>query len=127
MNQHDLDIAWAAGLFEGEGCVTVSVYPNKVKGWHTRQKVELVTTDEDVIRKFAEIVGVGSVHGPRYREGRQKPIWNWRSCRWDDIYYILDLFIDYLGQRRLDQFLKVITIRTDRPYVRSGKYVKLVT
>lgn len=49
------EIAWAAGLFEGEGCITVS---------NGRPVMRLNSTDADTPRRFCEIVGAGKVYGP---------------------------------------------------------------
>lgn len=51
-------IAWAAGLFEGEGC----------SSWNNRNKrisLQLATTDEDVVLRFKRAIGnIGIVNGP---------------------------------------------------------------
>ena len=57
------DIAWAAGFFEGEGCLTKS---------NGRPVLRLSNADEVVLRRFSEIMGVGVVYGPyanRYADG----------------------------------------------------------
>ena len=48
-------IEWAAGLFEGEGCMT---WRDKE---HKRPYLKLTMTDFDVVQKFAEIVNCGSL------------------------------------------------------------------
>lgn len=48
-------VAWAAGLFEGEGCVT------KAGG---RVNLRVTSTDQDVLEQFAAFVGAGKVYGP---------------------------------------------------------------
>ena len=54
------EVAWAAGLFEGEGTITHS---------GGRPRLALKMTDDWPVRRFAEIVG-GSVYGPyRNRTG----------------------------------------------------------
>jgi hypothetical protein len=50
----NVEIAWAAGLFEGEGCVTEI---------NRRFALAVKNTDEEVIR-FDEIVGLGRMYGP---------------------------------------------------------------
>jgi hypothetical protein len=63
------EIAWATGLFEGEGTITLS---------KERLVVRLVNTDEAIVRRLAEIVPFGAIYGPyerRERDGfRRKPI-----------------------------------------------------
>lgn len=93
-----LDIAWAGGLFEGEGSASI------VSG--SRQpSLQLVTTDEDVIVRFAEIVGRGTV---RYYERQEnKDIWQWSVQSKADVLHVANLLTPYLGQRRTMQMAKV--------------------
>ena len=68
------EVAWAAGLFEGEGSITVC-------GGVAR--LSLVLTDYQVLERFVEIVGTGKIYGPYvngYRDGFvRKPRWLWVS------------------------------------------------
>jgi hypothetical protein len=54
----EIEIAWAAGLFEGEGTIVIAGN-NGIKGCRIQLAVEMV--DEDVVRKFARIAGFGSI------------------------------------------------------------------
>jgi hypothetical protein len=83
-------IAWAAGLFEGEGCITMS------DGYVVLQ---LEMTDEDIMRRFDEIVGYGRVYGPYSYSNRRKPYWMW-VARGDAAFGILELLAPWLGERR---------------------------
>lgn len=88
------NIAWAAGLFEGEGCI-VTGSP------HNRWRLTLSSTDEDVIRKFAVIVGVGGVLGPqRHKNPKWKPIWTWWCTGGEKTTALLAAFYPLLGERR---------------------------
>lgn len=102
----DRDDAWAAGLFEGEGCFT----------WRNQSPTRrypsaaMKLTDEDVIRRFARIVGVGRVTGPRIREGR-KPIWEWRAFGAAAMSTLDEVIGSFLGERRrarLDEMLTFV-------------------
>lgn len=57
----EADIAWAAGLFEGEGAIC-----QDKKG---RVRLSLKMTDFDCVRRFAEVVG-GRVYGPYSYESK---------------------------------------------------------
>ena len=57
------ELKWAAGLFEGEGCLTFK--QNRV--WY----LSLEMTDEDVIQRFAAIWGL-KVNGPYQRSAKRK-------------------------------------------------------
>jgi hypothetical protein len=95
MNEQ-LDIAWAAGLFEGEGCLTRPKYPT----------MQLTTTDRDVVMKFKRVVGCGKVYGPYNR--KFKPIYQWVCYDREQIDRLRRLFAPYMGKRRLRRFAEVL-------------------
>jgi hypothetical protein len=90
------EIAWAAGVFEGEGCITTS---------GSRFQLRMNNTDEWVVRRFAEIVSWGRAYGP-YRQDRaadghvRKPFWVWVAYEWEAM-WTFDLLAPWLSQRRL--------------------------
>jgi hypothetical protein len=59
------EVAWAAGLFEGEGCLTIT---------SGQPVMRLNSTDEDAPQRFYEIVGAGKVYGPYPRKPPRKPV-----------------------------------------------------
>lgn len=98
------DIAWAAGLFEGEGCVSVN---------QGLMRLYLNITDYDVIRRFADILG-GKVSGPNYRDDR-KPIWRWTANKPSLIVDILGKIGPYLCERRTTRIAEIRKDIADRP------------
>jgi hypothetical protein len=70
------DLAWAAGLFEGEGYVEHR--PNGCG--RTTRGLGLAMTDLDVVERFQKVVGVGAVRGP-YTNRRNKPLYVWKVWR----------------------------------------------
>lgn len=108
MREHDL--AWAGGLFEGEGCFTWNIRPSGRRYPH----VSLTTTDYDVIQRFAEIMGFGSVTGPMYAP-RRKPRWAWRAVGPVSIVLVDEKIGTYLGERRRAKLDELLTYeRADR-------------
>jgi hypothetical protein len=88
-------VAWAAGLFEGEGCITTGSPPSY------GLMLTLSMTDEDVVLRFREAVGAGRVT-PRTRNNAPKhwkDIWSWYACG-EPAEAVLDLLLPFLGQRR---------------------------
>lgn len=62
----EVEIAWAAGLFEGEGCVLLGKKTWKRKDGSLGRpaivpSMKINMTDLDVLEKFFRIVGVGSL------------------------------------------------------------------
>ena len=73
--QRVIDFAWAAGLFEGEGSFTLM--GKTVRSGRFYLELQITSTDEDVIRKFHRVIGVGNVYGPYEHGGPRKPCWRW--------------------------------------------------
>lgn len=94
----EIDFAWACGLFEGEGSVTNKDYGERLSG--QQRRLTLGTTDGDVVRKFASIMG-GKVYGPYMKANpKWKPIYIWHECEWDQVKAIAEAMIPYMGERR---------------------------
>jgi hypothetical protein len=89
------EIPWAAGIFEGEGCVT------EVDGRFT---LKVNNTDPEVIRRFDEVVQFGRVYGPyrnSERDGhRRKPFWAWVASGYDAL-DVMNMLAPWLTVRRL--------------------------
>lgn len=103
MKPTDTDIAWAAGLFEGEGCLSFQKNPS-AKGGYT-PRLWLNITDEDVIKRFQSVVGTG-VYSVQHKKDR-KPIYKWRTARKSEVLRIMDMFEPYMGSRRTAKFQEV--------------------
>tara|TARA_R100000234_G_C4833456_1_gene107915 strand:+ start:138 stop:476 length:339 start_codon:yes stop_codon:yes gene_type:complete len=103
----ETDVAWAAGLFEGEGCIT----DDKKK----YRRLQLSMTDEDVMEKFVRIVNYGRLNGPYipgkpgFRRAKHKPFWYWSVGRRSEVLRILKMFIPYFGQRRSQKAIEAIS------------------
>jgi hypothetical protein len=97
------DIAWACGLFEGEG----SVFLNPRK--HAFACITM--TDPEPVRAFHQIIGFGSLDGP-FPPPKSHPTWKkkwrWRSGDRRNIERLLELFKSRLSPRRLKQFETVL-------------------
>lgn len=93
------DIAWAAGLFEGEGSIVLRPAGGKRHG--IQRRLRLLMTDADVVYRLCEVLEAGKVYGPLKPESpRHKPGFVWVCSRWLDIERILRAFLPYLKARR---------------------------
>jgi hypothetical protein len=108
------EIAWAAGLFEGEGSITMC-------GRYVH--LQLKSTDEDVVVRFHEVVGCGSVYGPySYNQPdgyKRKPAWVW-VCREADAMIVFRKFAPWLGKRRLARGRELSLICLDTVFMMKG-------
>jgi hypothetical protein len=98
-------IAWAAGLFEGEGSITVS---------GNEFALTLKNTDESVVRRFWDVLELGSVYGPYDWQGtdgfKRKPYWVWIARRYNAM-EALDVMAPWLSSRRLDRGYELTGVR----------------
>jgi hypothetical protein len=105
-------LGWAAGLFEGEGCI--HSHPSRARGGGRCAKLDLAMTDEDVVRRFHSVVGVGVVYGPRF-QGDRKPTWRWSTTRFEHAQYVVALFWNWFGRRRKAKAVSMLTeVHSDR-------------
>ena len=84
-NNYHLDIAYIAGLFDGEGSLTYKKYKEKKKSGVydcRRISMEISMTDRDVIELVHETLMVGTVRPKKVPKGK-KPQWRWR-CTFRD-------------------------------------------
>ena len=119
------DIAYLAGLFDGEGSLQCK------KGWERKKKhkgkgyrmsnsmrisMEIAMTDESVIRWVHETLQVGSVikrnvKGLNKAGKKYKTQWRWR-CTFREAYYVCRLIWPYV-QVKLHKVEQVIDHYTD--------------
>ena len=103
----DLDRAWAAGFFDGEGCTSIlSVQRDRNK--YLRMSVSQKTPE--LLEKFQRIVGCGKIYAAKKRE-----IHNWNCYVETDCDHVLETLWPYLGDVKKAQALEVIsTVRKHR-------------
>lgn len=96
-------VAWAAGLFEGEGYIS----SKRTKGYAIALGLKM--TDRDVVDRFGSVVGVGAVRGPYNNCNGVKPVYVWQTGKFVDVFSTLKLFWPYLGERRRVKTLESLT------------------
>ena len=87
-------LAWAAGLFEGEGCI--SLHPQ-----YKSVRLQMTQSDYDVLQMMQSICG-GSIDPKSNKDkpAHYKPLWQWRLNRAEYVYALLEKFLPYFGTRR---------------------------
>jgi hypothetical protein len=100
------DLAWAGGLFEGEGCFTF----RRTDG---RAGVATISmTDEDTLRRFHDVVGFGVLH-QLTRSPSHKPLWRWDARSFEHIQCLVAFLWPWLGSRRRKRAREVLlTLQT---------------
>ena len=104
------DIAYIAGLFDGEGSIQYKQYMRKRKHnprpyptWSIR--MEIAMTDKSVLMWLCEVLGTGTVNSRKVRPGKKKQ-WRWRCCH-RQAYYVARLIWPYVHVK-LDGVQKII-------------------
>lgn len=98
------ELAWAAGLFDGEGCTSWA------NARHRQPSMSVaMTTEADVRRFHAAVGGIGTVvarNAPSLESFQ--PQWRWRTAgRWS-CQAVLALLWFKLGQQKRNQYRKVV-------------------
>ncbi len=97
-----LDIAYIAGLFDGEGNVSYKKYPKKRKGtkkdymtWNIQ--LEISMTDKNIIELVHETLMVGTIHEKPPGKGQigKKMQYRWR-CGYRDALHVCKLLWPYV-------------------------------
>lgn len=106
-------IAWAAGLFEGEGSITTK--RNDARSQRLTVRFTLASTDLDVVEKFWHIMECGNIYGPSWRELSTKPLWTWSCSRRSEVERIARLFGPHLGVRRMAKLQECLDAFASQP------------
>tara|TARA_R100001163_G_C5037822_1_gene176655 strand:+ start:43 stop:453 length:411 start_codon:yes stop_codon:yes gene_type:complete len=125
---NESDIAYIAGLFDGEGCVSYRKTMKKrgnypaYKTWDIR--LEISMTEQSIIRWVHEVLKVGTFSKKPPGKGQlgKKMQYRWR-CGFRDAYYVCCLLYPY-AHVKLDKIQKVIDHYADKK-IMNGNIVKL--
>lgn len=103
----DLTIAWLAGLFEGEGNMSIA------KNGGTRLTIRM--TDRDVIEKVDAIFPSTKIQIVDQGPAHWKRQYAWRISQPDTVREILNLLLPWFGERRAAKAREVLNHLDNRP------------
>lgn len=93
-----MELAWAAGFFDGEGCASVH------QGKYLRMNVS--QSDPRPLRRFAIVAGVGAVNGPYEQGGHgNKARYEWTVCG-KKAEVVADMLLPFLSEPKQEQIAK---------------------
>ena len=95
------EIAWAAGIFEGEG--SINIVPNRP----SCASLQVSMTDLDILERLQDIFG-GNIYTKVKQKSQHKQGWTWQIARKADIYATLEKLLPWLGERRSYRALNVL-------------------
>jgi hypothetical protein len=102
-----LDIAWLAGLFEGEGCISIT--PKSVM-------LQIGMTDQDIMQRVDSLFP--STSGIRFvqpKDDNRKPMYIWTIRKHDYARQILLTLMPHFGERRKAKAEEALTFLASRP------------
>lgn len=126
----DADLAWLAGLLEGEGCFYLAIRHNKDGTPRPLVSVLVTMTDEDVVCRVHEVVKTGAVYRREPKRVGWKTSWTWCDSNVDNVVPLIRLLKPLMGARRsakIDEMLAAVDGWERRPMVQHGTrsmYVK---
>ena len=96
------DIAWATGVFEGEGWIVLHPKYQSVR-------IGMTQSDYDILIRIQNIFG-GSIETKSYKAmpKHYKPLWQWRLGRAQEVRQVLLQMLPLLGERRACKALDAI-------------------
>lgn len=99
--ERELELAWAAGFFDGEGCTA----RKKASGTNsTAVFLEISQNDRRVLDRWTAAVGAGRVNGPYGPRG----MWQLSVNNHDQVLRVMVALWPYLDQMKRDQFKAAI-------------------
>lgn len=94
-----IDIAWLAGIIEGEGCIGF---------YDAGPRITVNMTDRDIIERCYDITGEGNVNFRPRANLNWKPTWTWVVGDHRGIARLLLAIYPLLGERRHEKVAEVV-------------------
>ena len=107
MGVDEKELAWAAGFYEGEGCIGAYQYGRRLV-----LRMSVVNTDPEPMQRFYKAVGVGYVTGPNHPpafKAHWKPRYVWQAQTREAIETVVKLLYGELSVRRQQQIDAALT------------------
>lgn len=100
----ETDLAWAAGIMDGEGTIGISPINCKHSGRKVKVyrvyalRVAISNTDPRILARIKQILG-GYFYPVKHYKSHYKPVYRWAAaCK--NAYTVLDLLLPYLVGKR---------------------------
>ena len=95
MDSKQVELIWAAGFFDGEGCASV-LKADRDKYAYAR--LSLSQKNRIPIERFQNAVGYGKIYKSKTRD-----IYNWNLYRAEDVEYVCNILLPYLSAPKVAQ------------------------
>ena len=115
-----VELAWAAGLFEGEGCLSTKHSQSRLRTVYGCVAY-LATTDQDVLLRFREIIGFGCIGSKKPQRPGYLVQHYWRVSNFEHFQALIALLFPWFGSRRRARALELLRMMRAYHAVTPGK------
>lgn len=114
-------LAWAGGLYDGEG--SASVTPHRTHVGHFSPEVGVTqsgTTRPQLLERFQDVLGRGRIYGPYTQEGATLPVFRWKAAALNDVDHALYVLAPWIGPVKRDQARRVARVLVEQGRLPRG-------
>jgi hypothetical protein len=114
-------LAWAGGLYDGEGCASLS--PHRTHPGHFSPEVSVTQSGKvcpQVLERLREIVGCGRIYGPYAQSGATLPVFRWKAAALKDVEYSLYVLAPWIGRVKRQQARNVSKVLVEQGRLPRG-------
>lgn len=102
----EIELAWAAGFFDGEGSTSCS--PKIIKGRNylflCMQLSQVGELMPETLQRFRDAVGIGKIYGPyQPATSTRQPVWKWQVQAESDVKAVVEKLKPYLSEVKVAQ------------------------
>lgn len=112
-------VVWAAGLIEGEGCITKQITTRRSREYGYWQ-IKVASTDLDVLVEVRAAFGCGVI-SPQKRAAQWKKSWHLSIYRQPEVYAVLVAIYPFLCARRKARAKEALLAMNARGPWRNGR------
>lgn len=108
----NIEHVWAAGFWDGEGCLSVTVRPGTASV--PRIVAQIAQVDREVLDRFAAAIGIGSINGPyKQTNPNAQDYYCWRVEGLANLSVLKEAIYPYLGSIKRTQMDHGINTRKE--------------
>ena len=114
-------LAWAGGLYDGEGSASLSRH--RTHAGHFSPEVAVTqsgTARPQVLERLRDVIGCGRIYGPYAQEGATLPVFRWKAAAHSDVQHSLYLLSPWIGPVKRDQARQVLRILVEQGRLPRG-------
>ena len=115
------EIAWAAGLWDGEGWVGPLAHRSHAGYFVVEAEVKQSGSElPEVLTRFHRIVGAGRVYGPILQKHGWRDVYRWRTGGIDNVERVVRILWPWLGEIKREQARRALAVVRAQPQLPRG-------